>query len=366
MTASYIGLMSGTSLDGIDAVLAEFPPSGVRLIATRKHPLPEPFRQQLMELHRQGQAVSLQRIGELDQTFGELQVAACSELCRQAGFAMTSVSAIGAHGLTLWHAPDSRHPFSWQIGDPNVIAERTGLTTVADFRRRDLAAGGQGAPLVPAFHAARFRSTEENRAILNLGGIANLTLLPKDPALPVRGFDTGPGNGLMDAWISRHRQTAFDRNGDWAAAGSMTKALLEKLLSDEYFARDIPKSTGKEYFNFTWLCRQLGGETPVDVQATLAELTAASIAHAVARWAPDTERLLVCGGGTHNVHLMQRLAALTGLPVDSTAVHGLDPDWVEATAFAWLAKQTLTHQPGNIPEVTGARGARILGGIYQP
>jgi anhydro-N-acetylmuramic acid kinase len=279
------------------------------------------------------------------------------------------VRAIGSHGQTVRHEPDGDHPFSVQIGDPNVIAEITGITTIADFRRRDIAAGGQGAPLVPAFHAAVLRSSDEDRVALNIGGMANITVLPRDPAQAVTGFDTGPGNVLMDAWAARHLGTPLDSEGRWAGSAPRDEALLAVLLSDEYFQRQPPKSTGREHFNMTWLearLAQLGtAPEPAQVQASLAALTALSCAAAIQRYAPRTQQVLVCGGGVHNVTLLQQLTdALPGVRVASTQTQGLDPDWVEALAFAWLAQQTLAGKPGNLPSVTGARAPVVLGGIY--
>jgi len=252
-----------------------------------------------------------------------------------------------------------------QLGDASIIAERTGITTVADFRRRDVAAGGHGAPLVPAFHAAIFRDPNESRAILNIGGIANLTLLPISG--PVRGFDTGPGNGLMDAWCLRQRGERYDRGGAFAASGRVDPQLLSRLLAEPWFALPPPKSTGRDQFHLDWLEAMSSGLqlAPEDVQTTLCELTARTIADALHATQATTERLLVCGGGVHNTALMIRLAeALPELSVQSTAVLGVDPDFVEAMAFAWLARETLAGRPGNLPEVTGARGLRVLGAIH--
>jgi anhydro-N-acetylmuramic acid kinase len=250
-----------------------------------------------------------------------------------------------------------------QIGNPAIIAERTGITTVADFRRRDLAAGGQGAPLVPAFHEALFRSVERHRIVLNIGGIANITCLPSHPDETVTGFDTGPGNCLMDAWVRQQTGQAMDENGHFAARGEVSPALLERLLADDYFRQPPPKSTGTDYFSLDWLTARLPAEpiAAADVQATLLELTARSIAAAIDQ---RTQQVLVCGGGVHNPLLMQRLDELLPCPVVSTAVAGLSPDWVEAAAFAWLARQALAGQAGNLPAVTGAAGPRILGAIY--
>jgi anhydro-N-acetylmuramic acid kinase len=277
------------------------------------------------------------------------------------------VTAIGSHGQTVRHQPDGRRPYSLQIGNPDIIATGTGVTTVADFRSADIAAGGQGAPLVPPFHDWLFASPGESRVILNIGGIANVTILPPDER-PVIGFDTGPGNTLMDRWIHRHRGKSFDEGGAWAASGEVDDALLERLLSFGYFRLDPPKSTGLEDFNLDWLDRhEVGAYEPADVQATLAELTARSVAMDVRRHADEANQLFVCGGGAHNSHLMQRLAAnLPDVRIDTTLAVGLDPDWVEAIAFAWLAMRTIRNEPGNLPSVTGASRKVVLGTIHSP
>ncbi len=364
----YIGLMSGTSLDAVDAVLVELTNTECQLQQALSLPIPGEIRRQALSLLSPGEN-ELARIARLDVQLGRLFAEAAGKLLAQAKLQASDIRAIGSHGQTLRHLPDGPFPTSMQIGDPNIIAETTGITTVADFRRRDMAAGGQGAPLVPAFHAAILRSEKENRALLNIGGIANLSLLPADPAQPVTGFDTGPGNGLMDAWIEHHRQIPMDENGDWAAGGQIDEPLLERLLDDDYFRQPPPKSTGREYFNLHWLEARLSAcpnRSPRDVQATLAELTARSIARAIREQAPGYSRVLLCGGGVHNAHLRRRLAAaLPGCRISSTADAGLDPDWVEAMAFAWLAKQTLEGRPGNLPSVTGARHGVILGAVYQ-
>ncbi|TDY00452.1 anhydro-N-acetylmuramic acid kinase [Thiohalophilus thiocyanatoxydans] len=366
MTTYYIGLMSGTSLDGIDAALLDLR-QRPHLLAQHSHPLPDPLRQQLYQLQTPGEN-ELSTMMRLDVELGRLFAEAVHALLAKADKRAGEIAAIGSHGQTLRHYPDGPTPSTLQIGDPNLIAELTGITTVADLRRRDLAAGGQGAPLVPAFHAAMFHRDGSNRAILNLGGIANLTLLPADNQAAVTGFDTGPGNGLLDSWIARHQQQRYDRDGEWAASGHVHPGLLERLLHDPYFARPPPKSTGREYFNLNWLQPALepfADLAPRDVQATLCELSARSIAEALQAAMDPVEEVLICGGGIHNRALYQRLEALlTPARLASTAEAGLDPDWVEAAAFAWLAKQTLAGDPGNLPSVTGASHPVVLGGIY--
>ena len=365
MPEYYVGLMSGTSLDGIDAVLADFAVRPPRLTATLHRPYPPPLRDLLLEA-AEG-APDAERVGVLDARLGELYGDTVNRLLQQAGVRPDKVEAVGSHGHTLRHRPDADPPFSLQIGDPARIAETTGLTTVADFRRRDIAAGGQGAPLVPRFHQYLFARAGESRAVLNVGGMANLTHLPGD-ARPVTGFDTGPGNVLMDAWCREQLGQDFDRDGAWAAGGRVIGTLLDRLLADDYFDRAPPKSTGREHFNRAWLDRHLAAAgqpaRPADVQATLLELTARSIADALLRHAGDVRRLVVCGGGAHNTRLMQRLQALLPCPVEGSAAHGVDPDWVEALAFAWLARQALAGRPGNLPAVTGARREVVLGAIH--
>lgn len=368
--AIYLGLISGTSADGIDAALVHFdgdaPDAGCTLVLGRTYPWDDGLRARLVELGQGGDAQSLDELGMLDVRIARGFADAALRLLDEAGVGPSRVRALGSHGQTVRHRPDSIHPFTWQMGDGNVIAERTGICTVADFRRRDVAAGGHGAPLLPALHAALLRSSDEDRAVLNLGGIANLTLLPA--AGEVRGFDTGPANALLDAWCQRHTGATFDADGAFAARGTVDAALLEAFLTDSWFALPPPKSTGREQFHLDWLQARMGPDahSAEDVQATLLELTAATVADALRATQPATRRVLVCGGGVHNPLLLARLAArLPGMAVESTAAHGVDPDLVEAMGFAWLARETLAGRPGNLSSVTGARGPRVLGAIYQ-
>lgn len=370
MAELYIGLISGTSMDGVDAALVDLSDtSQPRALATHGQPLEDVLRDELLSL-AQGQAgVALGKLGELDQRMGLLFAEAANTLLEKAGVAAEEVRAIGSHGQTLFHAPNAPYPFSNQIGDPNLIAARTGITTVADFRRRDMAVGGQGAPLVPAFHHALFASEQESRCIVNIGGIANITLLPAHDASAVSGFDTGPGNALLDAWIRAHLGEPFDRNGRWASQGDVDEGLLQTLMRDPFFHRSPPKSTGREYFNITWLRGQLAAfsrpPVPAVVQRTLCELTARAIAMALAGSGPGNERVLLCGGGAHNPVLRDALEqALAPRPVEDTTAYGLDVDNVEACAFAWLAMRTVNGLSGNLPAVTGAQDPVILGGIY--
>lgn len=366
MTDLYIGLMSGTSMDGIDAALVDFSSAHPHILATRNEPYPAAIHRQLsaaLELPDPRNA----DLAELDNAVGKTFAHATNRLLGKAGIDRAEVQAIGSHGQTIRHEPNAAQPWSLQIGNPDIIAADTGIDVVADFRSADINAGGQGAPLVPAFHKACFSSASENRVIVNIGGIANVTILRADPVQAVTGFDTGPGNTLMDNWTRQNLGTAMDLDGNWAQGGTCIPGLLEELLQDPYFTAQPPKSTGREYFNLEWLARHghADSHSPQDVQATLCELTARTLADAVHRYAPETRRLLVCGGGQHNRHLVGRLAAnLEGIAVESTGLYGLDPDWVEATAFAWLARQRLADRPGNIPEVTGATHPVVLGRLF--
>jgi anhydro-N-acetylmuramic acid kinase len=357
----FIGLMSGTSADGIDAVLVKSDGERGRLVATHHRPMPQDLRADILAFRQSGDD-ELHRLATLDAQLANEYAVAVLALLTDAGVSAESVSAIGQHGQTLRHHPSGDIPYTVQIGDPNRLAERTGITVVADFRRRDMAAGGQGAPLVPAFHAAQLAMPGIATAVVNIGGIANVTLIAADGG--VTGWDTGPGNTLLDAWVSRHQGVPFDDGGDWAATGEIIHPLLSGMLEDPYFARPHPKSTGPELFNLDWVTSHLVGEAAADVQRTLVELTAASIARALVDASPKVVR--VCGGGARNGFLMQRLCArLPECEVTTTAAAGVDPAWVEAWAFAWLAEQTLAGQPGNVPSVTGAKGPRVLGGIYR-
>lgn len=367
---NYIGLMSGTSVDGIDAVLVSLSTRNQpALVAAHAHPIDAAIRGKIQALMRDGPN-EIERLGELDMALGELFAGAAKAVIDKAGFSHKDIRAIGSHGQTLRHRPRASHPFTLQIGNPSVIAERTGITTVADFRARDMAAGGQGAPMVPAFHRQMFHSTQRNRAIINIGGIANVTYLPTDVSHPVIGFDTGPGNTLLDQWISLHQSQTHDEAGRWAASGRVSQELLGNFLNDPYFTASPPKSTGREHFNMEWLQVRLKSlaapPAAADVQTSLVQLTARSIAGAIRGFLPLTQEAYVCGGGAHNRELMSALTeSMSGMMVATTDALGIPPDWVEATAFAWLAHQTLEGQTGNIPTVTGAKRAVILGGIYK-
>ncbi|KRG65486.1 anhydro-N-acetylmuramic acid kinase [Stenotrophomonas terrae] len=362
----FLGLMSGTSADGIDAALVQFPQSGgCRFVQGHTHAWDSATREALIALGQGGEPASMDALGQLDASVGIAFAAAANQLLENAGVQRSQVQAIGSHGQTIRHRPLSTPAFTWQIGDANRIAELTGITTVADFRRRDVAAGGHGAPLMPAFHLAMLGSADEDRAVLNLGGIANLSLIARDGS--IRGFDTGPANALLDGWCQRHLGHAFDADGAFAASGRVDEALLARLLAEPWFALPPPKSTGREQFHLQWVEAQLGATAlaPADVQATLLELTAATVADALLAQLPGTRRLLVCGGGVRNPQLLSRLQArLPSVAIGSSAAHGLDPDYMEAMGFAWLAQETLAGRPGNLPSVSGARGPRILGAIH--
>lgn len=363
MSSLFLGLISGTSVDGIDAALVQFEP-GIKVIAAQTSQYPEDLRDRLLALTAPGAAIPLDQLGSLDVEVGKCFARAALDLLNRAGTKAGSVKAIGSHGQTIRHRPDATHPFSMQIGDAAVIAEQTGICTVADFRRADIAAGGQGAPLAPAFHAAALAGYLPC-AVLNLGGIANLSLL--GDRTDVLGFDTGPANCLMDAWNARHNGTSCDHNGDWAATGKIDLDLLDRLLDDAYFRIPPPKSTGREVFNLDWLDNRLGDDArePADVQATLLALTVSSIVRALSASRFKPGRILVCGGGVHNRGLMSSLAAaVRPIPLDSTSSAGLDPDFVEAALLAWLARERLAGRAGNLPEVSGARGPRLLGAVH--
>lgn len=368
MTSSdlFIGIMSGTSLDSIDTVLVEFDEGYPKLIATHNAELPENLRCEILTLNTSG-SDEIERLASLDPRLASVFAESCLELLRRHNISPKAIKAIGSHGQTIRHRPEKG--FSLQIGDPNIIAELTGITTIADFRRRDLAAGGQGAPLVPAFHYQCFQSTQKDRVIINIGGMANITLLPKESTGKVIGYDTGPGNVLLDYWAEHSFGKSYDLKGLFAKSGSINMALLDSFLAEPYFDAPYPKSTGRELFNAQWLSMHLQQSIkseikPEDVQSTLTELTATSIAKAILSHQLSSPEIYVCGGGSHNDYLLNRLANQLNLPVSTTETLGLHPDWVEACAFAWLAYRTLNHQSGNLPAVTGAKGERILGGIY--
>lgn len=364
-----LGLISGTSQDGIDAVLAEFDGDRLeRLVATESGAYPESVRADLLALGYENRPISLAEYAKLDRAVADAFADTATALLTRCGVPPQQVHALGSHGQTVFH--DAALGNSLQLGDPSRIAVRTGIATVADFRRKDVALGGHGAPLLPVLHHALFASDDEPRAVLNLGGIANLTLLPGAAPTAVRGFDCGPANGLMDEWIERQQGARFDADGAYAASGRVVPDLLGALIADPYFSLAAPKSTGRGYFRLDWVYRRypaLDALAPADVQRTLCELTARSAIESLLSNQPDTQALLVCGGGVHNRLLMQRLGELAAdIRVESTERYGLHPDWVEATAFAWLALRRLDAIEGNLAGVTGAARATVLGGVFLP
>ncbi|MCE9685352.1 anhydro-N-acetylmuramic acid kinase [Shewanella sp. AS16] len=364
-TAYYIGLMSGTSMDGVDAVLVDFADTQPRLIASHSEMIPAHLLKGLQRLCQPG-SDEINRLGRLDRSVGQLFGTTVNRLIEMSGVAREDIIAIGSHGQTVRHMPNLEMGFTLQIGDPNTISVETGIDVIADFRRKDIALGGQGAPLVPAFHQQIFAAAGRQRVILNIGGIANVTYLPGDSD-QVLGFDTGPGNTLIDGWIQQVKNEPFDFDGQWAESGKTDDGLLQHLLSHPYFALDYPKSTGRELFNQAWLEQQMAPYANLDeedIQSTLLDLTCHSIANDINKLSPQGE-LFVCGGGALNKTLMQRLTALLpGYQVQTTSVLGIDAKWVEAIAFAWLAMRHHLGLPANLPAVTGASRPAVLGGRF--
>ena len=362
----YVGAMSGTSVDGLDLALISVSGEHIGIEAGRTVAFPATLTTALLDLAA-GRDESLDALALADRALGDVIGGAINTFLSDLGCDRSRVRAIGSHGQTVRHRPNEPHRFTLQIGDPNQIAEKTGIDTVADFRRRDVAAGGQGAPLVAPFHEALFRSRAEDRVLVNIGGIANATYLSADPATPVIGFDTGPGNTLLDRWIARHRGLRYDAGGDWARSGIVSRALLDALSAHPYFDRPAPKSTGPEEFSLAWLDAALVGRAvePADVQATLVALTATAIARGVRGIAAKGTTVILCGGGRHNRALVDDLAAaLPEMSIRATEDYGYDGDFIEAAAFAWLARLRVDGRAGNLPNVTGACGGRVLGGLY--
>ena len=362
----YVGVMSGTSLDGVDVAIVDFSQFPPQVLHCQSNPYPEAMHQALRELC-QSQSTTLDTLFSLDAQLGEHYAAEVEGALKSAALDPDRIAAVGSHGQTIRHSPDSATAYTVQIGDPNRLAALCGITTVADFRRKDIALGGQAAPLAPAFHQFLFRSESEDRVVINIGGIANITRLAADPGSPVLGFDTGPGNTLLDFWISRQLGKKFDDGGGWARSGSPVDSMLNQMLTSEpYFVLSAPKSTGTEYFNPNWLSPFLRDDYAAeDVQATLVELTAVTLAEAIRGLPAMPANCYVCGGGAHNTYLLERIArAIPECGVQTTAALGLDPDYVEATAFAWLARERINLRTGSIAEVTHARRAAILGGVY--
>ncbi|EDP45733.1 anhydro-N-acetylmuramic acid kinase [Rickettsiella grylli] len=369
MKKLYIGLMSGTSMDAVDAVLVDFSSNHPMLLSTSQSPLPPALRKALVKFYTT-RSINIIKFAELDQKIALISVDVVKKLLEKSHHTAHAILAIGSHGQTVFHYPrGSNYPFTLQIGDPNIIAEKTGITTIADFRRRDIAAGGQGAPLTPAFHNLLFRTKKEDTLVLNLGGIANITYLPADQKKEILGFDTGPANCLLDQWIQFHLKRWFDEEGAWAASAAFDPTLLNQFLSDPYFQLKPPKSTGPEYFNLNWIRSHFTSLaqplTPAIVQATLCELVARHVAHAIQRLKSKAGVILLCGGGSKNTFLKKRLQHhCYPHRLYLTDEKGISSDWLEAMAFAWIAKQTLEGKISNLPEVTGAQKGVILGGIY--
>lgn len=369
MSEIFAGLMSGTSLDGVDGVLADFSGEKMRVVAHASSPMPEVLKQELLALNNPGPN-ELHRSALAANALVRIYAEVVFALLTQSKLTRAQVTAIGAHGQTVRHRPQNFDAtgYTLQLNNPALLAELTGMDVVADFRSRDVAAGGQGAPLVPAFHQGVFGRLHETVATLNIGGISNLTVIGPRLAEDVLGFDCGPGNALMDAWCQQHIGQPFDADGAWAATGQVHAGLLAALLNEPYFAQALPKSTGRDLFNPSWLADRLKDFSPLekaDVQATLTELTATCCANSLKRYGRESKVLIVCGGGALNSQLMRRLQAhLPGVSVDASQAHGLAPLQVEAAAFAWLARKAVLRESASLASVTGARGARILGAIY--
>ncbi len=365
----YIGIMSGTSLDGIDIVIVDLASNNVKLVAQKTYAFTSNTKQCLQKIINDP-ICSLKDLGTVDIALGEEIANGINQLLADHQISAKDIIAVGSHGQTIYHQPNEPHKFSLQIGNPSTIVERTGITTVADFRQRDMALAGQGAPLVPAFHQAVFQDDISNRVILNIGGISNITVLgSKQSAQKLFGFDTGPGNTLLDTWCQIHTQHTYDESGNWAKQGLINDELLACCKQDSYFSQPIPKSTGREHFNLEWLNQQIENVgktiTPIDIQATLSQLTVDTIASDIKRFSNDLDEVYVCGGGAYNADLIYRLTtALNPVKVISTNALGMAPEWVEATAFAWLAKQAINNKTVNLSDVTGAHKDTLLGAIY--
>lgn len=363
----YVGVMSGTSLDGIDLALVEIDDDNTNLIAYDEYPIPEDVKKNVLSIAT-GQQTNLIKIGQLDATLGKLYAQAIKQLLHKSNLTSSDITAIGNHGQTVFHQPNGTTPFTMQLGDANIIATETEITTIADFRRKDMALGGQGAPLVPAFHHTVFKPSSSSIVVLNIGGIANISVLR--PNHPTIGYDTGPGNMLLDAWVSKHTSNKFDIDGKYASNGELSQKLLQQLCSEDYFKQEAPKSTGRELFNLSWLMAELDHFedtlSPQDIQTTLTEFTALTIANEVKKYQlGDQPELLVCGGGVNNPYLMERITML--LPewhVCATDEKGINSNYMEAIAFAWLAYRRFHGLSSNLPEVTGASKHASLGVIY--
>ena len=362
----YIGLISGTSMDAVDAALVEFDKKAVVKLYN-EYPLEISVKNQIRQINEKSNLID---VAMLDNKLGYIFADAANDLIKQANINSNQVAAIGSHGQTILHVPTITEKTSIQISDPNIICAQTDIVTVADFRRMDMAFGGEGAPLASSFHKYQFKESDESVVVLNIGGFANVTLLPCDKN-KIIGFDTGPGNALLDDWIRQNKNVEYDKDGIWANSGKVDNELLELLLKDKYFSLSIPKSTGREYFNLEWLktnLNKLNKELPTEtIQATLLKLTAVTITDAIKQYANGFTKVLVCGGGVNNPLLIKNIQGLlANIKVTTTSEYGLSPDCIEAVTFAWLAKKRLDNKSANIPDVTGANKNVILGGVYAP
>lgn len=378
-TDRYIGLMSGTSIDGVDVALVDFSDNGCHLLASYIHPIATELKQKISDLSstrttKQPDAINrIELMAQVDVEMGHVFADAVNKLLTNNNLESEQICAIGSHGQTIRHRPNNPAPFTLQIGDANIIAEKTCITTIADFRRADIAAGGQGAPLAPAFHIAILGSEKENRIILNLGGIANITYLPKKRNQEVIGFDTGTANTLLDAWFTKSNPSSskdYDTDSNFAQKGKVNSTLLKNMLGDPYFRLPFPKSTGREYFCLNWLEQKLvkidEQITAEDVQRTLVDLTTQTIANELTKLNISDAQIYACGGGMHNRFLLEILSKKVNKQIFTTNVLGIDGDYLEAMTFAWLAKQRLARKPGNLPSVTGSKKEKKLGAIYLP
>lgn len=364
MSELYVGLMSGTSLDAVDAVVVSIDSNSISLIASYVHPIPTKLRQQILNICND-QITTLSTVGLVDHELGKLYAVTVNELLKQAQLLPEQITAIGNHGQTVFHQPAGDSPFTMQLGDANLISAITGIDTIADFRRIDMALGGQGAPLVPVFHQFLFEQQDSTKVVLNIGGIANISVIGVGGQ--VTGYDTGPGNLLLDGWCEKHTGQPYDRHAQWARQGQLNMPLLEQLMSDIYLQKPPPKSTGREHYNLEWLEKQLTHEiSKQDVQRTLCEFTAQSITDQIQQYKEgEACELLVCGGGTNNPLLMELIQEkLTDWRVLPTSERGIPGDFMEAMAFAWLASQRIHNRPSNLPSVTGASCRASLGVLY--
>jgi len=366
----YIGLMSGTSLDAIDVVLMDFNSKPGRIITTHTVPLSDTLKKNILDISSLSEKISIKQFGLLHSQLGHVFADGVLHLLEKSKISSDQIKGIGSPGQTICHQPNATYPFTLQAGDANIIAVRTGITTITDFRSKDVALHGQGAPFAPVFHEVLFRTSQQDRCVINIGGIANITFLPAKSTDSITGFDIGPGNMLLNAWIFAQQRLPFDYDGQWAEGGHCHKPLLNALLNDPYFLKKPPKSTGREYFNLSWLERYLAAYpdlSPQDIQTTLTELTATTIAQTVKKYSPNVSMLLLCGGGANNIYLFDLIKSLLkNITVVKTNALGIDVCFIEAALFAWLAKQRINEKKVNLCDVTGASRPAILGAIYSP